>query len=476
FTLRLSLYQVIALQMRFYKNTSWREDHGVASSRHLHCSSPDTDEQMWFRLREDTGLIAAVQGILLPRCVLVLCCLLADYFLPDHVPDASVRRYDGAAWHERAFTRWDSAQFLTVAQDGYREEPQLAFFPFFPGVIREIASWTPLTLPWSGVVLNLLLSVVIGIALLKLTIVCRVSASGEQGTRTSIPPAASPGASEPRENSSLDFGAIVRLHEKLWFWVCVNPALVFFVVNYSESSYAAAHFTACWLLEKGSNVNVLLPAIGFFLASATRANGILSLVLIALHPDSNPLCGKWMRFTVLATAAVLPFLLVEGFAAERFDFSHKVPSTSGVLFDEASSTADRWLFLPEFRLQSAYATVQEKYWNNGFLRYWQLRKLPNFFLAGPMLWMVYGYVAPAVAKKLIACFQPQSGEEKSITKRERLLLRMVRDPFLKYELHTILLVTFVFLNAHVETITRLAWASSPILYWLALRPDLQSFF
>ena len=38
----------------------------------------------------------------------------------------------------QTFTRWDSAQFLEIAEHGYREEPSFAFFPGYPILIRAV--------------------------------------------------------------------------------------------------------------------------------------------------------------------------------------------------------------------------------------------------------------------------------------------------------------------------------------------------
>lgn len=38
----------------------------------------------------------------------------------------------------QSFTRWDSAQFLAIAEHGYQEEPQFAFFPGYPILIRAV--------------------------------------------------------------------------------------------------------------------------------------------------------------------------------------------------------------------------------------------------------------------------------------------------------------------------------------------------
>uniref|UniRef100_T1JUZ3 GPI mannosyltransferase 2 n=1 Tax=Tetranychus urticae TaxID=32264 RepID=T1JUZ3_TETUR len=36
------------------------------------------------------------------------------------------------------FSRWDSLHFLHIAKRGYSHESQIAFFPFYPGVVRAL--------------------------------------------------------------------------------------------------------------------------------------------------------------------------------------------------------------------------------------------------------------------------------------------------------------------------------------------------
>ncbi|KAJ3035317.1 ER membrane glycoprotein subunit of the GPI transamidase complex-like protein, partial [Rhizophlyctis rosea] len=58
------------------------------------------------------------------------------------------------------------------------------------------------------------------------------------------------------------------------------------------------------------------------------------------------------------------------------------------LFCEGATDAPLWC---NAAIPLVYSYVQSAYWNNGFLRYYQLQQLPNFLLAAPMFAIsIYG--------------------------------------------------------------------------------------
>ena len=38
-----------------------------------------------------------------------------------------------------------------------------------------------------------------------------------------------------------------------------------------------------------------------------------------------------------------------------------------------------------------YGYIQDKYWNVGFLRYFELRQIPNFIIAAPVIYLVLSH-------------------------------------------------------------------------------------
>jgi phosphatidylinositol glycan class V len=109
-------------------------------------------------------------------------------------------------------------------------------------------------------------------------------------------------------------------------------------------------------------------------------------------------------------------------------------------------------------LPFAYSFVQDHYWNVGFMRYWELKQIPNFLFAAPMLALtstaVYSYTK----------FDPS---------RIRILrsLKEAKYPFfndtlLPYVVLQAFLVIYGLFMMHVQVVTRM-FSSSPVVFWFA---------
>jgi len=101
-----------------------------------------------------------------------------------------------------------------------------------------------------------------------------------------------------------------------------------------------------------------------------------------------------------------------------------------------------------------YGHVQKHYWNQGFLNYYELKQVPNFFIAAPMI--------------LISC----SGIAyyfQNIKLWETHQLHINSYHQLQLLPHILFWLVFLFIsvtNTHVQTITRF-FSAVPALYWYA---------
>lgn len=77
------------------------------------------------------------------RLCVVAIAVLSDLLLPDHLAQGALQApFEtgcAAAPLLRAFTRWDAAHFLRVAQHGWRDDWNYAFFPLYPLLLRWLS-------------------------------------------------------------------------------------------------------------------------------------------------------------------------------------------------------------------------------------------------------------------------------------------------------------------------------------------------
>lgn len=112
----------------------------------------------------------------------------------------------------------------------------------------------------------------------------------------------------------------------------------------------------------------------------------------------------------------------------------------------------------------SYSYVQSHYWNVGFMNYYQLKQLPNFLLALPVIYLVVSNSYVYIHDNLDFCvrlglFQVNKKQMKNMKNYDRLAFVFV--------VHGILLTLFSIFFVHVQVTTRLVASASPLLYWFA---------
>ncbi|CAE8715520.1 unnamed protein product [Polarella glacialis] len=295
------------------------------------------------------------------RLAVLSACLLSDALLPDHSPDESVLRPppDLPRWLH-AFARWDAARFLGIAERGYDSEESYAFFPLLPILMSALGRLMA--------ALGLPLATGLALAGLVITNACFVLSSWllyRLGREV------------------LHDDALALRAAQLF---CLTPANVFMSSLYTESPFAACALGGLLLLRLNRANSA---AAVFALGTGLRANGLLNCGFLAHHAllESLQAWQSWRRgqqdlklggllFRSLAWAlrcslVVAPYLALQAYAAWRECRGEAVPT---------------WC---QQHLPNIYAHVQSTYWQVGPFRYWTLRQLPNFLLAGPALGLTF---------------------------------------------------------------------------------------
>lgn len=151
------------------------------------------------------------------------------------------------------------------------------------------------------------------------------------------------------------------------------------IQRYSESLYAVLSIVGLYHLLSGAN-NV--ATLCFALSGAARSNGMLNAGYICfqtIHQAYNAIFQKKRASIALAVVAsgafrcfcvFIPFVSFQAYGYLNICRRH------------AEDERRPWC---KARIPLLYDYIQSHYWGVGFLRYFQVKQLPNFLLASPML-------------------------------------------------------------------------------------------
>ncbi|PRP80954.1 GPI mannosyltransferase [Planoprotostelium fungivorum] len=326
--------------------------------------------------------------------------------------------------------RWDAIHLLGIAKEGYIYEHTHAFFPFYPLsvhslsklIINFIGSYSDSIL-LSSVIISNLFFVLSTIALYRLSV------------------------STTEEKSEEDYDWAYRV----CFLLCLSPANIFFLSPYTETMFMFFTLMGLYGIIKDRR---WLASLFFSLSGAVRSNAVLYCgffvwnilrdSLLHFHQGDQ----KRKRYILRCFESILqvsivfvPFLLYQFFVYQRFCQS------------EGEGTSP-WC---QQTVPSSYSYIQEKYWNQGFLRYWTIKQIPNFALAAPM--MIVSFYGSF--HFLIQMYQSHSLMEEL---KDRVNGRLMIPLHVYWAAFTFIVLFFF----HVQTITRF-FASIPCLYWTVSR-------
>ena len=290
---------------------------------------------------------------------------------------------------------WDSEYFIFVTQHGYRKfEQTMAFFPLYPLLMYLLSNTLFYPLGYimtyrsvaliSGVAINFAAFPFAAAALYLLTY-------------------------EMTRNRRLSFLAAALF--------CINPASVFMTAVYTECLFAMFAFSGLLLLEKSYDWSA---AVSFALAVATRSNGILLCGFLAFKwlfyvSDAYSKSDKFSRFLVfsvkrsLITALQCATVLLP-LAAYQY-YAYTIYCTVATNSHSANSTPPWCYWNSSLFPPLHYSHVQSHYWNVGFLRYFELKQIPNFMLASPMV-LLSLYSLAKFSSAVVAAKRTTGGQQK----------------------------------------------------------------
>ncbi|KAG8379288.1 hypothetical protein BUALT_Bualt07G0072900 [Buddleja alternifolia] len=385
---------------------------------------------------------------------------------------------------------WDSVYFIRIAECGYEYEQSYAFLPLLPLCISLLSKsvFAPLVpligyravLGLSGYVLNNIAFVLAALYLYRLSVI--VLKDQEVALRASI-------------------------------LFCFNPASIFYSSIYSESLYAFLSFGGLYYFMNGTD---FYAALWFALSGTARSNGVLNAGYIcfrAMHQVNEAFYSRrctYLTLKILLTGALCCLWIFTPF------ISFQAHGYVNICMGRSADEMRPWC---QARPPLLYNYIQSHYWGVGFLKYFQVKQLPNFLLASPILslalcsiiyyvkhwpevFLSLGLRASSIEKKLVgstlstgteggpstAGFPENDdsnmlqddltvGLRKRATKRENLVTQPLKSEALKslqcdpvvilpFVLHLSFMVATAFFVMHVQVSTRFL-SASPLLYWFA---------
>ncbi|XP_028326653.1 palmitoyltransferase ZDHHC18-A [Gouania willdenowi] len=431
-----------------------------------------------------TSLIMDARAVLefatVTRGIALVLQAVLNAVIPDHDADAfrpprteePLYLDSVVEWLLGGLSRWDAEHYLFIAERGYLYEHNFAFFPLFPIVLRGLADvllW-PLS-SWLSLRGRLLLAVALGnSALFLLSVVALYALS----------------------RTVLQDRRLALLSSLLY---CITPANVFMTAGYSESLFAALTFGGLFLLEKGFTLRACLA---LSIATAARSNGLVNtgflLYLPSLHAISHIRFYRsttkghskvfhyiWAVASLLITSLLGTAIIALPFCAFQY-YGYRTfctPSTSlesihpgllllaerkGYRVPDENGPPPLWCMRA---LPLLYSHIQDVYWDVGFLRYFELKQIPNFILALPMatLGIMAAYAYFQANSEL--CLRLGLWETPASKGLDKPIPGFFNPRVFVYIVHSAVLLVFGTLCMHVQVLTRFLASSSPVPFWIS---------
>eukprot|EP00756_Hemistasia_phaeocysticola_P057758 Hpha_TRINITY_DN34368_c0_g1::TRINITY_DN34368_c0_g1_i1::g.109578::m.109578/K07542/PIGV; phosphatidylinositol glycan, class V len=229
---------------------------------------------------------------------------------------------------------------------------------------------------------------------------------------------------------------------------CLCPASVFFSAVYTESLFAALTFSALRLLSEDRPCAALCLLIP---AAATRSNGVVSAGFIAHHLLGRSVSGKGLIQGVaaipVAALVFVPFALWDVVGYDAYCRASPLGLAERLGVEAEPEGELEWC---GWVVPSLYRHVQKRYWGVGALGSWELRQLPNWVLATPVLVLTWRVLSAEVLR------------EPGVHRRLGLGVGGGLRAAMCY--HLVFLALFAVVFMRIEVSTPFLFSSSPLLH------------
>lgn len=399
------------------------------------------------------------------RIFIILLQCLSNLLIDDHEPtDVFKAPQDSLIKRKKCdtlidvllggFRRWDAEHFLHISEHGYTYENNLAFYPLYPLTIKLIRyGMINITPCFSVRALSLLIGIVINVIFFA-----KATNALYELARKAL-----------KDQRKAEIAAVL---------FCFNPASVFFTAPYSESLY-------CWLsfslmLKCFEDINSVLIVVPLSLSILCRSNGLINIGFVVYYGLKKMFSQSTVLSFVTIFLKIFSILIIIAFHfglmqvynyylfcfQKSFNFPEFIKDfaieNDLVLAGNKSVSNESVSPWCQSNIPIAYSYIQEHYWNVGYLKYYELKQLPNFLLAMPIILIILVNAFKYFLRNQDYCWRlgifnlRQSILRKTTVADQNLFV---------FVAHAVIMCLFCVLFIHVQVTTRLLAASNPMLYF-----------
>ncbi|CAG8540700.1 3210_t:CDS:2 [Ambispora leptoticha] len=356
--------------------------------------------------------------------------------------------------------RWDAFYFLHLAEEGYVYEQEHAFFPLFPILVRGIANFIKLFPLISTIIVNYERTalLVIGVSLSNFFFVAAAVAIYNL--------------------------SIAVFHDKKFalitaIFYILSPSCIFMSSLYTESLFAFLSFLGMqYVVEK----HYWRAAFVWAFASFTRSNGIVYVgffvfdlilkkddIISNLNGSINiakVFSARILKSSILCVISTIGFVVFEIYGYMSYCLENKATTTM-----MTNPHRRPWC---KSRIPLLYTFVQTYYWNCGFLSYYQVKQIPNFLFATPMILLsffgIFVYAEYDWKRFISLGWRRNEASNKTDIHnkgtKEQETSTYFSSMLLPFIYLWMVLLVYALTSMHIQVITRF-FSSQPTVYWFA---------